>query len=224
VDKGEKGGLSLCPMLEDPEGEGKEGGLRIRTIKPEFAYDFELAKADQDFPGGRLRLFFILLWTHCDKDGWFEYEPNKTKALIFPYEDFDVEDAVTALTPKFLGVYRKEDRVLLRVKTFGKHQRPHHTEKDSDITPFMKSVKEESPDNGGITVKKPLLNRKERRREGKGEGKGMEKGKEKGKEYCGLPKSGDTPNGVKPKKNQNGNSYDCDCCCTHDLLPPNRSA
>jgi len=54
---------------------------RIRTIKPQFWLDEDLAKLPRD-----ARLLYIGLWNLCDDYGVFEYRPARIRAQLFPYE------------------------------------------------------------------------------------------------------------------------------------------
>jgi len=107
-----------------------------------------------------------------------EDRPRYIKAEVFPYCPVDVEKHLAVLAnPKlplrpeksFICRYSVDGRKYIQIIDFLKHQRPHHTEKDS-ILP---------PPHGGITVKSPLPHGEHPEgREGKGkEGKGGE-GKE----------------------------------------------
>jgi len=56
---------------------------RIRTIKPEFWQDYQLARQftrDQ-------RLLYIALWNEADDEGRFQAHPARLKGVVFPYDD-----------------------------------------------------------------------------------------------------------------------------------------
>ncbi len=136
---------------------------RIRTIKPEFFLDEELAALSAYH-----RLVFIGLWTQADKAGKLEDRPQRLKALLLPYENKDMESILTDLAREnFITRYENSGGRYIKIKNFLKHQRPHHTELESEIPDF----------NGEITVNTPLDNgEKPDGREGKGkEGKGRER-------------------------------------------------
>ena len=148
-------------------GRGDVG--RIRSIKPEFFLDEDLARLEP-----LDRLAFIGLWTAADKDGRLEDRPTRLSVQILPYDrgDFDARlsrlaDARFVLRYKDLG-----GRPLIQIRTWERHQRPHHTESASEF---------EAPsgdDLRSLTVSSPLEH---------GEGTGSERwGKErKGKERKG---------------------------------------
>ena len=143
---------------------------RIRTIKPELFFDEELAKLD-----ARIRLFFIGLFCQADKGGKMEDRPDRIKATIFPYQRFDADLALNKLSPKFVTRYELNGKKYLKINSFLKHQRPHHTEIESIIP----------EPNGEIPVITPISAGR------KGRERNMERNMErKGKEYP-LPPSGE---------------------------------
>ncbi|MBU2025995.1 hypothetical protein KJ912_04665 [Patescibacteria group bacterium] len=147
---------------------------RIRTIKPEFFTDEDLG----DLPP-EVRLFFAGLWCQCDKSGRAKYKPRQLKAQILPFDNVSGEDAIRMLVEAgFVIQYEVDGESYLQVRTWDTHQRPHHTERDSELPPF---------DNGDLTVKE--------RTEGKGrEGKGKEgKGRERKGRKTGAPPSAAAP-------------------------------
>ena len=101
---------------------------RIRSIKPEFFFDEELAELPD-----QTRLFFIGLWTQADREGRLEERAPKLKAQLFPYEKADAECMLGELHPKFILRYTLAGRAYIQIVNFLKHQRPHHTEPESDI-------------------------------------------------------------------------------------------
>ena len=135
---------------------------RIRTIKPDFFLDDDLAEIDI-----YARFVFVGLWTQADKEGKLEDKPRRIKAVIMPYENKDIEILLKILTDRgFITRYEIKDKKYIIINNFLKHQRPHHTEQESQIP---------SP-NGTTTVKQPSNNGDNPDgREGKGrEGKGKE--------------------------------------------------
>lgn len=96
---------------------------RIRTIKPSFFSDEELA----DLPALD-RLLFIGLWTEADSEGRLEDRPRRLKAILLPYDDHNVDEALTRLHESgFIVRYVVDDGVkeerFIQVRTFDKHQR-----------------------------------------------------------------------------------------------------
>jgi hypothetical protein len=118
---------------------------RIRTIKPEFFTDEDL---------GRLppltRLLFIGMWTEADKAGRMKDKAGTLKARLMPFDNMNVEKALQELAAgKFIVRYQVDGEQYIQIRTWNEHQRPHHTERESN---YPDSV------NGELTVKEPLLN------------------------------------------------------------------
>lgn len=140
---------------------------RIRYLKPDFFFDEDIAQLSY-----QVRLAFQGLWCHSDKEGRLEDQPRRLKALIFPYDKVDMDNLLEKLTEKpFIKRYKSNNRNYIQIINWHKHQKPHHTEKDSTFP--------EPLDNGEVTV-----------REQEGMGKGMEKGMGKNKSlYVDFEKS-----------------------------------
>lgn len=140
---------------------------RIRTVKPDFFLDDELAKLPYI-----TRLIFVGLWCCADKAGRLDDNPAKLKVMILPYENdpaVSMDAELDRLADKpFITRYGYDGRKYIQIINWERHQRPHHTEKDSEIP----------EGNDTITVKEPLRNGETP--VGR-EGKGRER---KGKEYA----------------------------------------
>ena len=133
---------------------------RIRSIKPDFFLDEDLSELSfQD------RIAFIGLWCQADREGRLEDRPKYLKALIFPYDNSKMNECLDRLSngdKPFINRYNVDNRGYIQINNFLKHQRPHHTEKESTFPPL---------EDGELTVI-PLI---------KKVGKGKEKGKVNGK-------------------------------------------
>jgi hypothetical protein len=115
---------------------------RIRSIKPDFFLDDEVAGLHP-----LTRILFIGLWCLADKAGRLEDKPQKIKVQILPYDKHDIDSELNTLAKlRFIIRYESEGRRYIQVSSFMKHQRVHHTEKESDIPPC----------NGEITVIEPV--------------------------------------------------------------------
>lgn len=105
---------------------------RIRYLKPEFFTDEELAKYPPE-----TRLTYAGLWCYADKSGRLEDRPKFLKAMIFPYDDIDIEGHLNLLCQHksngrpFIVRYHHEHLSLIQILNWDKHQKPHHTEKES---------------------------------------------------------------------------------------------
>lgn len=156
---------------------------RIRTIKPGLFRDSELYQAEVEANLGRegkpylnIRFAFAGLFTAADKRGRFKWRPNELKLDCLPHDPVDFAEVMAVLArsgrPPFVVRYEHEGQIYGWITGFEEHQRPHHTELESTLPPFL---------NGVVTVKKPLQDGKNL--EGR-EGKGREW---KGKEGNGAP-------------------------------------
>lgn len=104
---------------------------RIRSIKPEFFKNEELARLTP-----LARLLFAGLWCWADRAGRLEDRPARLKAEILPYDDCDCESMLSELagTPDpFIARYEVDGRRYIEVLNFLKHQFPHHRESESLI-------------------------------------------------------------------------------------------
>lgn len=144
---------------------------RIRYLKPEFFSDEDLGTLPF-----QTRLTFEGLWCYADKAGRLEYRPKYLKAMIFPYDNIKIEKEIESLAigktngNPFIQLYEIEERQYIQIIQWDKHQRPHHTEKESEIPPAPPLIKEKGMEkgnqleaskelrNGELTVKEPLKN------------------------------------------------------------------
>jgi hypothetical protein len=144
---------------------------RIRYLKPEFFTDEDLGELSF-----QTRLTYQGLWCYADKEGRLEDRPKFLKAMIFPYDDVDIEVELELLSQfksngsPFIQRYVNGNGKYIQIIQWEKHQKPHHTEKESIFPPpqtppkikikikGMGSVHEASTElkNGELTVKKRL--------------------------------------------------------------------
>lgn len=149
---------------------------RIRTIKPEFFSDEDIALLEP-----LDRLAFLGLLCYADKAGRLEYRPVRLATMILPYEQDGFAARLRHLVDaNFLIMYDNGGRRYLQIRTFQCHQRPHHTEPESKIPSADSSSSSvvQPLDNGDTTEETLSKNGLERyttvvSRGGK-EGKGME--------------------------------------------------
>ena len=106
---------------------------RIRTIKPEF-WDHEglfFAEADTQLP---IRLAFISLWKECDREGRFEWRPERLKARCMPYDQVDFSRVLDALmTRGFISSYTVDGKRYGHIPSWCDHQVVNNREKPSDL-------------------------------------------------------------------------------------------
>ena len=133
---------------------------RIRTIKPEFFQDEDLAKLEP-----LDRIAFEGLWCYADKAGRLEDRPHRLKVQILPYDTVDFDVILDRLSKaKFIIRYKIDSQKYIQIRTFLRHQRPHHTEPESII-----------PEHNGCETVTQRLSSRRKGKEGKGkEGKGKE--------------------------------------------------
>ena len=155
---------------------------RIRTIKPDFFLDDELAALP-----AVTRLLFIGLWTLVDREGRLEDKPLKIQAQILPWEKVSVDSLLEDLwRAGFIVRYQAAGRRYIAVPTFKRHQRVHHTELPSAIPAPEGDLEHpgdspeqygEAPERHGETPEcSGMFRREGKGKEGKGkEGKGIEK-------------------------------------------------
>lgn len=110
---------------------------RIRYIKPDFFKDEDLAELPFE-----TRLFFAGLWTQADKEGRLEDRPKRLKVELMPYDNADIEKMLQELANHkkdsgcpFIMRYEVNGQRYIQILAWKKHQRPHHTEKISEIPP-----------------------------------------------------------------------------------------
>lgn len=103
---------------------------RIRSIKPEFFLDDEVARLEP-----LDRLAFIGLWTAADKAGRLEDRPIRLAVQILPYDRGEFEARLRRLAEgRFIVRYKDSSgRGLIQIRTWERHQVPHHTERPSAL-------------------------------------------------------------------------------------------
>lgn len=106
---------------------------RIRSIKPEFFTDEEVARLPPLY-----RIAFVGLWCQADKAGRLEDRPTRLKVQILPYDDVNFVEVLDALVAaRFALRYTGPDgRAYLQIRTFEKNQRPRTDEAESDLPPL----------------------------------------------------------------------------------------
>ena len=151
---------------------------RIRTVKPELFLDEDLAELSI-----AARLLFIGLFTQADRRGRLEDRPRRLKALLFPYDDIDIDPLLQDLHGGgFIIRYQVDSLSLIQIVSFEKHQRFTGDEAKTESV-YPEYV-------GAEVVEKQGRNREEtRKKHGRsqhetGKGRGKEgKGKERSNYY-----------------------------------------
>lgn len=97
---------------------------RIRTIKPDFFLDPHMDAVDE-----RHQKLYQGLWMLADKEGRLYDEPQRIKAQVFPYRDYDVNEMLQGLADAgFIVRYEVQDGAYIAIPKFPEHQRPHPKE------------------------------------------------------------------------------------------------
>jgi hypothetical protein len=96
---------------------------RIRSVKPEFWTDEDLADLSRD-----ARLLYIGLWNIADEHGRLRGDPRYVKGQLFPYDDDLSREAVDGLVDELAKVgkvvrYQAKGSSYLFLPTLHKHQR-----------------------------------------------------------------------------------------------------
>lgn len=124
--------------------------MRSRNIKPGFFKNEDLAECSL-----AARLCFVGLWMLADREGRLEDRPKRIKAELFAFDSIEVAPLLAELEQfGFIMRYAVEGRGFIQIKTFDKHQNPHHREPPSGI-PSPQSpglLVDESSDHGVETV------------------------------------------------------------------------
>ena len=130
---------------------------RIRYLKPEFFSDEDLAELPFE-----TRLAYAGLWCFADREGRLEDRPKFLKAMIFPYDNIDMEKQLQILSKAkrvngipFIVRYNSKNLNLIAILSWHKHQKPHHTEKDS-IFPPAPPHKDKDKDKDKDKAQQPL--------------------------------------------------------------------
>jgi len=150
---------------------------RIRYLKPDFFKDEDLKELPYE-----VRLFYAGLWCYADKEGRLEDRPERLKIEILPYDKINPEKILTQLTKNkrngrkpFILRYEINGEKYIQILQWHKHQKPHHTEKDSEIPA---PTREQMYFNSELTDINPLQTAGEGKGEGEGEGEGKISSKE----------------------------------------------
>jgi hypothetical protein len=105
--------------------------MRSRNIKPSFFVNHVLGELPFE-----ARLLFVGLWCMADREGRLPDIPKRIRGELFPYDDVDVEASLDALVGEgFIARYTINDRKVIQVVNFLKHQNPHRKEAKSVLPP-----------------------------------------------------------------------------------------
>lgn len=95
---------------------------RIRTVKPELFRHLALFEAEEKYQLP-LRITFVGLFTCCDRQGRFIWQPRRLKVDILPYDDIDISAVLNALLESgFIKAYEVKGVIYGCIPTWGAHQ------------------------------------------------------------------------------------------------------
>lgn len=95
---------------------------RIRTVKPELFKHLALFEAEEKYRLP-LRIAFVGLFTCCDREGRFVWQPRRLKVEILPYDDVDISEVLKVLLEGgFIKAYEVDGIVYGCIPTWDGHQ------------------------------------------------------------------------------------------------------
>ena len=121
---------------------------RQRMIRPEL-FVHEGIFAAEKATGLPLRLAYIGLWTQCDREGRFEWRPQRLKLAILPWDEIDFAAVLCAIADAgFITRYEVDGREFGCIPSWSRHQKPHHQEAKS-VIPAQPEAR--SPSHSGVS-------------------------------------------------------------------------
>jgi len=106
---------------------------RIRTVKPEFFRHEALYEAERA-TGLPLRIAFAGLWTVCDREGRFRWQPRVLKLDVLPFDEVDFAAVLEALAEAgFVVQYTADGNLYGCIPSWHKHQQVNVREQQSTI-------------------------------------------------------------------------------------------
>jgi hypothetical protein len=109
---------------------------RIRSVKPELFSHEALFEAEL-FYKLPLRLAYIALFTCCDCEGRFRWQPRRLKLNMLPYDDVDISRVLDAFMERgFIKKYEYQGEIYGCIPSWSRHQKINHREAKS-VLPSM---------------------------------------------------------------------------------------
>lgn len=113
---------------------------RIRSVKPELFNHEGLYEAEMHYKLP-LRLAYIALFSCCDREGRFRWQPRRLKLDMLPYDDVDMVDVLNAFIERgFIKKYEHKGEIYGCIPSWSRHQKPNHREGDSEIPAIEDSI------------------------------------------------------------------------------------
>lgn len=106
---------------------------RIRTVKPELFKHLALFEAEEKYKLP-LRIAFVGLFTCCDREGRFVWQPRRLKVEILPYDNVNISEVLNALLEGgFIRAYEVNGIVYGCIPTWTDHQYFNNKEAHSKL-------------------------------------------------------------------------------------------
>lgn len=115
--------------------------MRSRLVHPGLFENEVLGKLDPN-----CTILFVGLSCYCDREGLFEWRPERIAARLFPYRKIDINKALQALLDN--GFIEKRSSNLGDIGCIPKflsHQRPHLRETPSKLLETFKGLPKNNP-------------------------------------------------------------------------------
>ena len=166
---------------------------RIRTIKPEFFRHEKLQDLHSENPSLNVMLVYAGLWTQCDMNGVFVWQPRQMKLDILPFIEYDMCAVLDLLTAHgFIKKFSANGKEYGHIPTFLNNQHIPTKEKQQGARYPAYDEAKEVPIQGETRAKTralpPAIGAKERERE-----REREKEKEREGNFCSEPQSVSPP-------------------------------
>jgi hypothetical protein len=124
---------------------------RIRSVKPEVATHEGLYDLERE-TGLPIRFAWVILWTACDREGRFRWQPRRLKADILPYDEVAFGAVLEAFERAgFVRRYETDGEVYGYIPTWHQHQAVNHREQPSKIPPPPANPSQQCPGTPGHT-------------------------------------------------------------------------
>ena len=120
---------------------------RIRTVKPDLFKHEGLFEAETRYQLP-LRFVFIGLFTCCDREGRFRWQPRRLKVDILPYDSVDMSAILDSLAEAgFIMAYKVKEMVYGYIPSWSNHQHINNKECKSKIPDIQLGVVLKPPIN-----------------------------------------------------------------------------
>lgn len=123
--------------------------MRSRLVHPGLFENEVLGKLDPNCV-----ILFVGLSCYCDREGLFEWRPERIAARLFPYRKVDIKKLLDSL----LAAGFLEKRGLIgSIPTFLTHQRPHVRETASKLLETFEGLPKNNPDMPRANLGEPAI-------------------------------------------------------------------